>query len=124
MKSVVFIISLFTLISAQAQDVTHEVFTLNHPNLYEVDEPYEGKIPLGKHEIPEKVLNAFQASVFQHSEIIQVFLIQDEALPEATEVKSSDQLSQLYEFQLRSYGKFFRQYFTAEGDLYAISDSV
>ncbi|MGB3587065.1 MAG: hypothetical protein WBA23_11025 [Tunicatimonas sp.] len=125
MKSITFIISLFTVISiAQAQDISYEAVAFDQSDFYEADAPYEGKIPLGEHEIPKKVLSAFQTSVFQHTEIVQVFLLQDEGLQEAIGEESSDQPSQLYEFQLRFHGKSFQQYFTDEGDLYIVPDSV
>ncbi|WKN43536.1 hypothetical protein [Tunicatimonas pelagia] len=125
MRSIVLLVSLFiSTLTAQGQNKTRETVALNQANRYEALEPNEGKIPLGTQEIPQEVRIAFQNSVFQHTEIVQIFLLQDEALQDVIDAESSDQPLYLYEFQLRSRGKLFRQYFTSKGDLYVLSDSV
>lgn len=125
MRIILLLVSVLSCISvAQAQHVGQPTVSLHKIAFNETIEPNEGKVPLGTHEIPEKVLTAFQTSIFQHTEIIQVFLLQDEAVEEIIGSESADQPLQLYEFQLRSRARTFRQYFTPQGDLYDLSGSV
>ena len=125
MKNIALIISLaVATLTVQAQSTIDEPFASKQNSLYAIDDPTEGKIPMGTYEIPEKVWNAFQNSVFQHTEVVQVYLLQAYALQEIIGSESSDTPLYLYEFQLRVGGKLLRQYFTAEGDLYEVASAV
>ena len=100
MKNIALIISLaVATLTVQAQSTIDEPFASKQNSLYAID-------------------------VFQHTEVVQVFLLQDYALQEIIGSESSDTPLYLYELQLRVGGKLLRQYFTAEGDLYEVASAV
>lgn len=82
------------------------------------EDPNEGKIPISEQEIPEKVMEAFRTSVFQHMEIVQVFRLQDRALDQIIVDDTMAQPFYLFEFRLSYEGKSFSHYFAPNGDLY------
>jgi hypothetical protein len=94
-----------------------------HQQLSEED-PMEGKIPLGKDEIPSEVIHAFQNSPFQHMTIIQAFRLQDQALEKVIMREGSEQPLFLYELRLAHDGKQSCLYFTKDGELYQGDRSV
>ena len=119
MKQLVLIIALLLgVYMSRAQSVALKEYDPENEIVAIGDEPNEGKTPLGPHEIPEAVLTAFENSLFQHMEGVQVFMVEDAALDEIIADHTPDAPLYLYEFTLRSGGKSFVQYFTPDGELY------
>ncbi|MEQ9440389.1 MAG: hypothetical protein RIG62_15145 [Cyclobacteriaceae bacterium] len=117
---------------SQAQQWAHNTAApYIHQPLSEADEdPMEGKIPLGKDEIPRSVMRAFQTGPYQHMAIVQVFRLQDQALnntmldEDMEDPFFTESPLFLYEFRLEYEGKQFCLYFTPDGHLYENTQSV
>ena len=119
MKLLTLIISIFISYSiAQAQASVSVTVQEYEATISWEEDPNEGKIPVSEQEVPKEVMEAFETSVFQHMDILQVFRLQDRAIDEIIVDDPMAQPFYLFEFRLRYKGKTFCQYFTPSGDLY------
>lgn len=123
MKSIVLTLSLTITISLSfAQDWASinqaELASFEEAVAVVEEDPNEGKIPLSLKEVPQEVVDAFQNSVFQHMEVVQIFRLQDRALDEIIIGDQNNAPFYLFEFRLNYEGKSFCQYFTPDGELY------
>lgn len=94
------------------------------PHQVSDEDPNEGKVPLGKDEIPLLVLQSFEGGPFQHMEIVQAFRLQDRALQAVVLGEGPEQPLFLYELRLIYDGRQSCLYFTPNGELYEGSQVV